>query len=279
VRLPNLKRHAVFGGGEATLFWGELLEMLQDARSHGFVSSLVTNGWWGKSKEKAEVRVGELERAGVARIDLSIDAMHEEFVHPAAIDSIIEGAKAAGMAVVLRICTTRRHRADDVLALLSPESQIGISVALSAVTPLGRARDEIGADEIWIEDGIPGGACHEDLNLAVTPSGDVFPCCAGSELCASLCMGNVFRESLEQIMRNTGMDVVIRTLVHRGPASFVDAISRAGLGHHLRDGYTNYCHLCNDIFTNPEVAEAVRASLPGSFRRPLPLIASSPPRG
>jgi hypothetical protein len=59
---------------------------------------------------------------------------------------------------------------------------------------------------------------------------------------------------------------LVRTLVHAGPAHFAEAIRDAGLGHKLRENYANYCNLCNDIFTDPELSAIVKQSVEGARR-------------
>jgi hypothetical protein len=227
------------------------------------LNTLVTNGWWGQTPEKARALVRELKDAGVTDVELSADAMHQQFIRRSCIGNVLRAAREAGIAIVLRVCTTRKHKAHRVLSLLPEEDRTGISVAMSKATPLGRAREAIPFEDMWLDPGLPAGACHEVLSLTVVPNGDVFPCCAGSELCPSLCIGNVFRQSLEEMMAQLSDNQLVGTLVHRGPAYLAGMIHEAGLGHKLGDKYANYCHLCNDIFTDPELASVVRARVEG----------------
>jgi MoaA/NifB/PqqE/SkfB family radical SAM enzyme len=262
--LPNLKKQCSLAGGEATIFWNDVILILRHAQSRGFNNSITTNGWWAPTPERATARLMELKDVGVTEIELSVDAMHQAFIRSTAVANIIRAAKETDVSILLRVCTTQKHRAEKVLKLLPTDAQRDISIAVSAVIPIGRAKSAIPLEDIWLEDrGFPIGACHQALNLTVTPNGDVFPCCAGSELCPSLAIGNIFRQSLQEMMLQLRDNTLIRTLVHAGPAHFADMLNAAGLGHKLRGKYLNYCDLCNEIFTNPELSTFLEQAVAG----------------
>jgi organic radical activating enzyme len=259
--LPNLFKHCHVGGGEATIFWDEMLELLAHAKEHGFTNSIVTNGWWGRTSTVAHQRVSELKRAGVENIEFSVDAMHQEFVSSKPVSYIIQAAKEYDVRVTLRVCTTKSKRADAVLSKLSNDDQGGISVAITKVVPVGRAKEAIPSEDIWADSELPIGSCHTSLNLTVVPNGDVFPCCAGSEICSSLKLGNAFEQPLTEVMKALRGNFFVRTLTHAGPAYFAMLLQEAGLGDRLLPKYGNICHLCNQICSDPELSGIVQRKM------------------
>ncbi|WP_445521359.1 radical SAM/SPASM domain-containing protein [Streptomyces sp. NEAU-174] len=259
--LPNLTKHCHIGGGEATIYWDDLVCMLDHAQSKGFRNSIVTNGFWGRTQKLATRKVAELKSVGVERIEFSVDAMHQAFVSPAAISNIIRAGKDTGVRIMLRVSTTKTHRTADVMKSVDTDAQADIIIASAKVVPVGRAREEIPIDDVWTDAGIPIGACFELLNLTVTPNGDVFPCCAGSEVCPSLKLGNCLEQSLPEIMGASRGNFLVRTLVHTGPAYYAALIREAGLGDKLPDRFANFCHLCNHIFTDEDLSKFVRKSI------------------
>ncbi|MHC4405768.1 MAG: radical SAM/SPASM domain-containing protein [Planctomycetota bacterium] len=249
------------GGGEARIFWDELREMLRYAADLGFRNSIVTNGFWATRESEADRKVSELVAAGVEIIEISADAMHQEFISTDAVTNLIRAAQARGVAITLRVSTTKTRRAGEVVIELPAENQRDIAIACCKVTPHGRAAYEIPGDDIWVEEGIPVGSCHSALNLNVTPSGDVFPCCAGSETCPPLALGNAFETSLSQVLSSLRWSFLVRTLVHAGPAYFAALLKEAGPGAGLLSGYSSYCHLCTHIFSTPHLAHAARQAV------------------
>lgn len=256
--LPNLKKRCHVAGGEATIFWNELIQILAAARDKGFINSIVTNGFWGRTPERALVKISQLKEAGVQEIELSIDAMHQDFISPFAVSNVIRAAKQLGIGITLRVCTTRTLRASKVIEKLAADDQSDISIAINKVNPVGRAKEAIPAEDIWVEPGIPSGACYPLLNLTINALGDVYPCCAGSELCPSLRLGNCFNNTLHDIMLSIPRNFLVRTLVHAGPAYLVSLLKESGMEHKLLPGYAGYCQLCNHIFTDPEMNDAVQ---------------------
>lgn len=267
--LPNIAKRCHIGGGEATIFWDDLLEMLNHAKKFGFYNSIVTNGWWGKDPEKARQKTLELKNAGLEKMEFSMSAFHQDYIDPQVVPNIIRAAKEYGIKVVLRVSTTKSHRASEALRCIESMEQGDISICSSKVTAMGRAKAAIPIDDLWTEPGIPLGACHEVLNLTVNPDGDIFPCCAGSETCPPLKLGNCFESSIASIMKNLRGNTLVKMLVHSGPAFYATLIEEAGYGHKLHSEYTNYCHLCNHIFTDPELSEIVLQSVEDQYLKTL----------
>ncbi len=125
----------------------------------------------------------------------------------------------------------------------------------------GRAATAIPAEDFWTRPGLPEGHCADILNLTVTPDGGVYPCCAGSELCPSLRIGSIHEQSLAEMMAASRGHFLLRTLIHAGPRHFAGLIAGTGLAGRLRPGYEDICDLCGHLFTDPEMAEAVRQRL------------------
>ncbi|QWU16909.1 radical SAM protein [Paenibacillus sophorae] len=271
--LPNLFKRCHVGGGEATIFWDEMLEILKHAKDHGFTNSIVTNGWWGKTLPVARRKISELKLAGVELIEFSVDAMHQEFVSSEPISYIIQAAKESDIRITLRVCTTKSRRADAVIGNLSGEVQSDITIATSKVVPIGRAKEAIPLEDIWTTSELPIGSCHTSLNLAVLRNGDVFPCCAGSEICPSLKLGNAFEQPLPEIMKALRGNFLVRALVHAGPAYFAILLQEAGLGDRLLPEYGSICHLCTQICTDQELTGAVQQKLEEKILGVIPKVA------
>lgn len=259
--LPNIQKRCHIGGGEATIYWNELIEMLAHAKARGFVNSIVTNGWWGKDPDRALLKMIELKEAGVSIIEFSVSAFHREYISSQPVANIIRAAKQVGVSITLRISTTRTHRASEVMSHLDSESQRDIAINAARVTSMGRAKEAIPKEDLWTEPGIPLGACNSVLNITINAKGDVFPCCAGSENCPPLLLGNCLEQPLTDVVKSLRGNFLVRTLVHAGPAYYAALIAEAGLGHKLLPSYGTYCHLCTQIFTDEEMSAVVLQSV------------------
>ncbi len=271
-QMPNLLRRCHVGGGEATIYWNEMLAVLDHAKNEGFLNSIVTNGWWAKNKIIAERKVVQLREAGVSNIELSVDAMHQEYISTESIDNLIQAAEEAQVKVTLRVCTTESRRADVVLKDIRTNVRAGLTIATSRVTAVGRAKDAIPTSDLFLEDGVPPGTCNSVLNLTITPNGDVFPCCAGSEVCSSLKLGNINEKSLGEIGgQSLRGNSFVRTLVHAGPAYFAALLNEAGVTKWMKPRYGNICQLCTDICSDDDLSNLIQQKLGDQIRAAFPI--------
>jgi pyruvate-formate lyase-activating enzyme len=260
-KIPNLYKSVHFAGGEPFLYYKQMLELCRHAKQNGFVSTLVTNGFWGKNKDRATAMFRSLAEADLVRVELSTDIFHQEYIPLTVISRAIEVLKDLGIAITLRVITTRKHTVDHTIAGLSADLLDGVEIMGSPVVPTGRALTAIPHDEYYLCEAGALGCCDTLLNLTVRPDGGVFPCCAGSEQNPSLSLGNICELPIDVIVRNAERNLMVKRLVHSGPAAFFPILHEAGLAHKLDAQYTNICHLCTQVFADPELVEAIGAKM------------------
>lgn len=273
--IESIERNFVAAGGEAFLFFDDLLCVVQYAASRGFKPSITTNAFWGKPYERARSWIRKLQEAGLVKLEISVDSFHQQYIPIEAPRNVIRAAKECGLeTVMLRCQVTEKTTLGNALQNLAIGDLVNTIVVSSPVVPMGRAEQEISADEIFLESAHPRGCCEDALTLTVTVQGDVYPCCAGSELCPALCLGSIARESLATIVNRAHSNIVLRTLVSVGPARLSALIEESNLSHLLLPAYTNACHLCYHIFSQPQLAEYVASKIEARQIAALKAIAS-----
>jgi MoaA/NifB/PqqE/SkfB family radical SAM enzyme len=260
-KIPSLEKSVHFAGGEPFLYFKQMLDLCQHAKRNGFVSTLVTNGFWGKNKNRARDMFLKLAEADLIRVELSTDVFHQEYIPMAVIENAIEVLKELGIGISLRVITTRKHPVDETIAQLPVALLDGLEIMGSPVVPTGRALTAIESDEYYLSDAGAVGCCDMMLNLTVRPDGGVFPCCAGSEQNPSLALGNIRELPIDVIVRNAERNLMVKRLVHSGPASFFPILEEAGLAHKIDSHYTNICHLCTQVFADAELVEVIAAHM------------------
>jgi organic radical activating enzyme len=72
--------NVVFTGGEATLWWNDLIQCIGHSRELGFPVRLVTNAHWARDLETARRKVTALIEAGLSEINYSTGDEHVRFV-------------------------------------------------------------------------------------------------------------------------------------------------------------------------------------------------------
>lgn len=81
----------VFSGGEAFLLKDDLYEAIRFAADLGKATRVVTNGFWGKTLERARGCARKLREAGISEMNISTGLDHAEFVP---VDSVVRAASA-----------------------------------------------------------------------------------------------------------------------------------------------------------------------------------------
>jgi len=259
--IPGLHRRVHFAGGEPFLYFDQMAQVAEHAYSSGFTTSVVTNGFWARNHGRATAMFTRLLRAGLCRVELSTDVFHQEHLPMQVIRDAVQLLKELGISITLRIVTTRLHTVDKTLRQLRPEDLDGVEVVGSPAVPMGRALSAIKSDEFYQSKNGMTGVCETLLNLTIRSDGSVFPCCSGSEENPSLSLGNVRQFPLHTIVQNADVNLMIKRLVHSGPASFFELLRAVGLGHKIREEYTNICHLCTAFFSDPKIVNAIKGAM------------------
>jgi MoaA/NifB/PqqE/SkfB family radical SAM enzyme len=255
-RLPVevLNRYVHFAGGEPFLYFAQLVKGLECARSHGFRSSVVTNGFWAVSERAAEAKVRALVPLGLKRVELSVDTFHQEFVPLTRIRVLLRVLRRFGLEIFLRTVTTVRRDAWSAIAGIPLEELVGTMLVASPVSPAGRALDTIPESEFLYSRNLDG-CCFRQLNLTVRFDGNVSPCCAGSDTVPALSLGNIHRESYEEIVARLPYQFHLRALFCQGPMALAKALKAGGLGSKLKPRYVSMCHMCGEFFSDPEIVD------------------------
>lgn len=254
-------------GGEPTLLMPELCALVEHGRARGFSCSVVTNGWWGRTPDFAEQTVRRLAAAGVERVELSVDAFHQERLPIASARNALLALRAAGLEVNLRVCTTLRQTAAMALAGLDALDLAGVAGAFGPVIPVGRAARVVPREEWVAASEWPPGACANALNLTVRPSGNLSPCCAGSDLSPALSLGNAFDRPVAELLERSQRNVLVRTLTSLGPARLA-ALLPEELRARLPGPFASACHLCSQLTKDEELTACVVRALIGRLAGP-----------
>ena len=145
VSLSNLESFMVFGG-EPMLFPDQTISAFSKAQKQRIPKiSMLTNGVWGKTEQKAEELACRMEKSGLNILGISVDAFHQQFIpleYPqrAALASIHAGISEVTWNVTVVESLSGKNKYDrktaKILKLLKP---VGIEAHMHKVLPVGRA--------------------------------------------------------------------------------------------------------------------------------------------
>lgn len=222
-----------FEGGEPLMFFPLLKESIFQASSRGFKVGVVTNAYGANSREDARLWLAPLAESGLNFLSASNDEFHygEDADNPASI--------ATAMAEELKIKTSPiAIEPPKVTAPCLDDPEKGQPVVGGTAMFRGRAVEKLVKDlpcRPWEE----LNTCpHEELaspsRVHIDPMGNV-------HLCQGISMGNVWKESLSQIVNNYQPDThpIAGPIIQGGPAQLARAMK---ISHGPE--YVDECHLC-----------------------------------
>lgn len=257
--LPELKGDRVHvSGGESFLNYEEMIALFTHAHRDGFANvGATTNAFWAINDDVAERKCEELANAGVTYLEVSIDYWHQPYVSARRVRCLLRAMRKTGLPVTLRTLSSRSHHLPEILETFKDAELIEVLVGNGRVQPVGRGADNVPMSDVYMAGGVQG-CCEKQLNLTVTPNGNVYPCCAGADMTESLACGNVHHDSLADAVLKMRTEAVIREIIHNGTGQLIPIIQELGFGDRLKPAYSSICHLCWDVFRQADLADAVR---------------------
>lgn len=257
--LENVGARFHLAGGEAFLYPEDCFSLFSAAKDAGFtLITATTNCFWGTTLEKARRICAELRQCGVISLELSWDYWHGEYISPTCVENCLIACKEFEISSNLRVLTTKHHTMEEALARLDPKAlRLAQIITCGPVFATGRAAEVLDPQEFYCSRAGLEDCCHSILNLTVNVHGEVFPCCAGFEMCRAWAFGNISQEPLEDIVYRMNHDPILRQLVFVGPASFLPLLEEKGckIGKEL----FSICQLCSTIFSDPACCDILRA--------------------
>ncbi len=239
-------------GGEPFLYWDHLQEVLKAARSEklGNADLIETNGFWATTDKIAAERLRRLDELGMARLKISIDPFHQEYV------DIEPSRRLAQMAIEIlgsdRVLVRWRKYLDAPAEMksLSPAERDQVYLRAMKDYPCrftGRAAARL-AQLVAAEpvEKLAGLNCKSDFlgakGVHIDPFGNVF-----SGTCSGIIIGNVNATPLEDIWKQFTPDRygLVSTLFNLGPAGLLEAAVERGFKE--VKAYADKCHLCTQI--------------------------------
>jgi len=252
--VSDLESFMVFGG-EPMLYPDRVIAILERAEKLMIPEiEMLTNGVWGKNKEKAEKLALQLKRSGLNTVGVSVDAFHLEHIpleYPrnAALALLKAGVKKVTWNVTVMESLNAQNEFDlktnEILKMLEP---VGIEAHVHEIIPVGRAIQNL---RQYLQPASLEGKCEGDPflgsaltnpdSICVEPSGEV-------DICWYLSIGNAKKKPLSQIIGEYDWRKypLIKTLVERGPLGLLKFNEKLSQQFET-DQYISKCHLCTEI--------------------------------
>jgi hypothetical protein len=239
-RISSFER-VVFTGGECFLLGADLDALVSHAAANGFVTRVITNGYWAVDERAARSRVDALRAAGLREIMLSTGTFHQRFVPVARVIAAARAAARAGIPARISIETCDQSTFDDAVLLAELADAIAArKVFLSRdpwIADAGRRGAAALSHAQLLSAGTidVSGACAQILTvITVTPDQQLLSCCGfPMEELPRLRIGSVANQSLDDVLRLAPNELLKMWLHVAGPAGIAEFVARHIPGYAL----------------------------------------------
>jgi pyruvate-formate lyase-activating enzyme len=248
-------------GGEPMLRERAVLEMVRECCSRGLGCRVVTNGFWGRTAERAERTLDALLDAGLSYLTVSYDRFHAAFQGPEPVVHIAAAAERRGFRVDVNV--TRMADDDEIEALVAPFADFpSIRFRYYDVQPVGHAR-ELPGTELRAE---LEGFCSACSIPALTDDGRLTACNGPSYFQPAdspLVVGTLRDAPLGALLERHAGDPILDTIRTSGPAGLRDALRGIPefASFPFRERYNGICDLCHHVTSSPDAVAALRIAL------------------
>lgn len=252
--VANLKSFLLFGG-EPVLYPSRAIAILKKAQQLSIPSiDMLTNGVWGRDREKAGRLAKKLKDAGLNKLGISVDAFHLQYIpleYPrnAAQASIKAGIERITWNVAVIESIGAKNHFDKVTEHILKELEpLKIEARIHKVAAAGRALQTI---PHYFQRTPLSGPCEGETpmentltnpqSLTIEPSGSV-------DICWHLSIGNARKTPLSRIISEYDWkkNPIIKTLAKEGPMGLLKS-QRFRARHFNERAFINKCHLCVEV--------------------------------
>jgi organic radical activating enzyme len=247
IREIKTARVVTFTGGEATIHRDLLLEALANVSAGGYVSRLVTNGWWAKTPEKARRWVDDLKKVGLTELNTSYDDYHAPFCDIDNIVNLVRAALDADLRVGLGVIHDPKSKWSGDAVRQAVASSLGMTtdalterivVLTDQPTPSGTG-EGIDVSDLDAKERLEVGCPEIVKTVSIHPNGLIKACCGHAMFYTpDLTIGNVLEEPLPVIVERSQHNLIYWWIHMYGPKRILD---RLGVGGQ----YASICHACH----------------------------------
>jgi len=256
-----------FTGGEPFLYPEFLHAVCRRAAELGFqFDKIMTNGVWYRNEAHLEAILGELAASGFSgKLGLSVDKFHG--VHTKALARFCRAARRVFKRdLILSLSYASRHPDQGLEPVRALAAELGVVIEWSDMlrryllvspqltmtlnwnhlAPVERAERFAGGwDSEWfIEDYCEG----PGQALIVNPKGEVKPCCGFASDLDQLTIGNIYRDSVRQIIRRARRHPYVGKVFREGLSAIRDEML-ARDPDALPGATSNHCYFCWYVLT------------------------------
>jgi len=259
-------------GGEPFSNLKLLRSVMEIAAECQLYVSVVSNGFWGTTREKAKQILESLPR--ICFLSISTDLYHQKFVPFENVQNAVWAAEECGIPYYISVITDNKSDPGylrmnaEVLKLTEPKN-----VRTGITFPVGRAA-QMKADLRYILGDEPcPEVCQASSSPCIFPDGRVYGCIGPLfELKEDqpLFLGNLHESSVAEIFDRSETNAILHALRLWGPARLLSWLREADIGEPLPEKFVSgsICYACHSVLSVPAARQWLhRLEQDTEFRR------------
>jgi MoaA/NifB/PqqE/SkfB family radical SAM enzyme len=253
-----------FTGGEAMLFYEELLVIGDTLVELGLPFTIATACHWAVEAQATEEIIEQLASRGLRRINISHDPSHAKFVPKS---SVINAALATSRKEIPTYIVGTFFTAQEKLEDYIPELANVPYVKLinKYVSQVGRAKhNDITQETYGLNLELDDLFCYRRTyhDIVIFWDGKAYPCCSTfNRATRGITLGNAFEDSLLDLYRKAEGSLKFRIMKRQGLGKLYRIIEEYNpeLFEELPevDSSAGPCSLCNKLFSKREMTEKI----------------------
>ena len=253
----------VFSGGECFLLKHDLFAAISYASDLGLKTRCVTNGFWGKTPNRACETVQSLVEAGVTEINISTGLDHQKWVPFSSVETAAKALVEAGIRTLVTIekdsptsqCVFAAFSSPVFKALLEKHSKL-FMVQCNSWMPFKESGEFRGVsqDQSQLYEG-----CKQIFRiLVVTPHDHLSACCGLTlEHIPEMKLGDLRKTSMAELFEKQ-LDDFLKIWIHvDGPATIITRLFGDEANAALKP-VSHICQACAIMHKHPKVRDAIR---------------------
>lgn len=247
-------------GGEPFLLRESIFSIVKSAKAQHLNVNIATNAFWAREYEKAIEMLTQLKGLGFHppgdSIAVSAGQFHLPYIDRVCSKNLIKAYRAVFDTPLPRVdfeyVSGNEHILAEYRAYLSDNGVSNQDYKLVERTVFQTTgNSKIVSDKIIAKRpaSIFQGLCPWVKDLIVDPNGNVYPCCGFNRYNKGIVIGNIHKQSLEEIRVSAQVNPVMIMLKHHSFAYLHSLLRRR---FEISDEADGLCDICEDIFANPE---------------------------
>lgn len=257
---PKTLKMVVFSGGEAMMLKDDLIQSIKFCSENGLMTRVVSNGYWGKTEEKAEITAKKLKNAGLCEINISTGRDHLEWVP---LSSAINAIVATVREDIQGVITVESDGDGSVLRAIYEDKNIiphiesGILIVQSnSWMPFHSNAEK--RDQKIDKNSLREGCGQVFENIVVTPHDNLSSCCGLTlEHIPEMRLGKNSGKNMRDLYMGQLEDFMKLWIKVEGPYSIIEKVMGPDSKNYL-DGAVHICEVCATLHKNGEIKSAIK---------------------